>query len=265
MTLFALLLTSASVAFAGNSSLPSFPDFSDEKATKDDDSRTSLQGTYNVVFYPRKEVILSAEVESTVSQIAKEFGQSFKKGQVLIKLNPDMFILRQDKAKALHKKAVETFKIIEGLFKNKSRSVIDLEEARADLAISKANMRIAGKEVGFCTIKAPYSGRVEKLLVDEQEWVEAGTPLIKIVSDSVLLARTLVPWNELKAFPIGKLVEIELTSGEIVKGKVSHVGAVMDSASRTFEVKIEVSNTKRKLKCGMTGHIPMPVAEVATR
>ncbi|WP_320173975.1 efflux RND transporter periplasmic adaptor subunit [Maridesulfovibrio sp.] len=265
LILIALQLAFVPAVFAGNSSLPSFPDFSEQDAKIDAESHKSPQSTYSVVFYPRKEVILSAEVESTVSHIAKEFGQSFKKGQVLIKLDPQIFIWRQDKAKAMHAEAAATFKVTEELYQDKSRSIIDLEKARAELSIAKANMRIAGKEVSFCTITAPYSGRVEKLLVDEREWVEAGTPLIKIVSDSVLLARTLVPWNVLKSFPIGKQVTIELTNGETVTGKVSHVGAVMDSASQTFEVKIEVPNSKRKLKCGMTGHIPMPVDEVATR
>ncbi|TIH15585.1 efflux RND transporter periplasmic adaptor subunit [Marinifilum sp. JC120] len=265
IVLLALQLLLVPCALAYNSTLPTFPDFSEQGTGNDPDLHKTMQGTFKVVFSPRKEVILSAEVDSTVSLIAKEFGQSFKKGQVLIKLNPEMFIWRQDKAKALHKKAAETFKVIENLYKDKSRSIIDLEEARADLTISKANMRIASKEVGFCTITAPYSGRIERLLVDEREWVEAGTPLIKIVSDSVLLARTLVPWDELKSFPVGSPINIKLSSGETVKGKVSHVGAVMDSASQTFEVKIEVPNTKRKLKCGMTGHIPTPVAKVAER
>lgn len=263
--LLALQLLFVPCVLAYNSTLPSFPDFSKQETAQDVSPRNSPQGTYKVVFSPRKEVILSAEVDSTVSLIAKEFGQFFKKGQVLVKLDPQMFIWRQDKAKALHKKAAKSFEVIENLYKDKSRSIMDLEEARANLSIAKANIRISSKEVEFCTIKAPYAGRVERLLVDEREWVEAGTPLIKIVSDSILLARTLVPWDELKSFPVGSPVNIELSSGETVKGKVSHVGAVMDSASQTFEVKIEVPNTSRKLKCGMTGQILMPVSKVAER
>ncbi len=43
-----------------------------------------------------------------------------------------------------------------------------------------------------------------------------------------------------------------------MKGKVSHLGAVMDSASQTFEIDIEVPNSDGTLISGMTGKIVLP-------
>lgn len=264
LTLVALSFLSVSECHAYNSTLPTFPDFSEKSASSNEVVGESVpQDVFSVVFSPRKEVILSSEVDSTVSLISKELGQPFKKDEVLISLDPQMFLWRLDKAKALYSKALATFKVIENLYKDKSRSIIDLEEAKADLSIAKVNMSIASQEVAFCKIKAPYSGRVEKVAVDEKEWVESGTPLIKIVSDSVLLARTLVLGKDVNLFPLGKVVSIELSNGGIVKGKVSHVGAVMDSASQTLQVNIEVKNIDGKLKCGMRGHVVMPLNKVA--
>ncbi|MBI9112372.1 efflux RND transporter periplasmic adaptor subunit [Maridesulfovibrio ferrireducens] len=256
----------ASQCYAYNSTVPSFKDYSETQELSTEASEQCFpHESFSVVFNPRKEVVLSSEVDSTVSYIGKEFGQSFRKGEVLIKLNPQMFLWRQDKAKALYEKASETFKVIENLYKDKSRSIIDLQEAKASLSIAEANMCIASQEVAFCTIKAPYSGRVEKLAVNEKEWVEAGTPLIKIVSDSVLLARTLVMGKDLAFFPLGGAVSIELSNGGVVKGNVSHVGAVMDSVSQTLQVNIEVANPKGQLKCGMTGKIVLPADKVAQK
>jgi len=259
--LMCLLVVSAFAAETSVSGVPNFAaivDGSDPVSEPQGLSSRSKQETFSVVLDPRKEAVLSTEVDATVKTVRKEFGQSFKKGDVIIQLDSKLYLLRLEKAKALYKKASAKHDVISQLHAQKARSIVDLEEAKAELVVSKANMRMAEQEIAYCTIRAPYAGRVEKLAVNEREWVEKGTPLVKIVSDSVLLARTLVPWNSLGQFPMGKSVAIKLDNGIQVQGTVSHVSAVMEPASQTFDVNIEVPNSKGELKCGMTGSVVQP-------
>ncbi len=251
---------------AAETSVPGVPDFAaivagtDDTPARREPSPRPKQETYSVVLDPRKEAVLSTEVDSAVRAVRKEFGQAFKKGDVLILLDSRLYNLRLEKAKALYKKASAKHDVIAKLYAQKARSIVDLEEAKAELIVSRANMRIAEQEISYCTIRAPYSGRVEKLAVHEREWVEKGTPLVKIVSDSVLLARTLVPWRP-AGIQLGRPVVIKLDNGMRVTGKVSHVSAVMEPASQTFDVNIEVPNPKGVLKCGMTGKVEQPSAQ----
>lgn len=242
--------------------LPKFDDLSigtgQELATIQPVEGQERQKSFSVVLNPRREAVLSAEVDSSVQKIVREFGQSFNKGEPLISLTPELFTLRLSQAEALYQQKRKNLEVIRELYSNKSRSVLDLTEAEAELRIAEVGRKLAAYDLARCTIRAPYSGRVEQLAVDEQEWVKAGDPLIKIVSDATLLARTLIPAGSLAAFPLGHNVQIELTGGRVVEGAVSHIGAVMDSASQTFEIKIEVANRKGELRSGMTGRIVQP-------
>ncbi len=232
-------------------------EFTDPQSAQGLDSANMPQETLKVVFYPHKEAVISSELQSTVKIIAKEFGQSFKKDDMLIHLSEDMFAWQRDKAEAIYNQELKTFNVISRLYREKSRSVIELEEARGKLNVAKANVNIANKEFDNCTIKAPYNGRVEKVFINEGEWVEPGAMLLKIVDDSILYARTLILWNHVDAFPLGKTVDIIVNNGLKVSGSVSHISASMDSASQTFEIQIEVHNVDQKLRSGMTGAISL--------
>ncbi len=213
---------------------------------------------FSTVLKPRQEAILSAEVDARVEKIAKEFGQPFRKGEKLIQLDSTLYRLRVKKAEAEEAKEQITFTAISDLYKNRSSSIIDLEEARLNLSNAKTELVFARYRLDRCAISAPYNGRVERLAVNENEWVNAGDPLIKIVGDGTLLARTLIPASSLPLFTLDKEVEIALADGKKVAGRVSHLGAVMDSASQTFEIDIEVPNTDGSLISGMTGKIIPP-------
>jgi len=254
---FSLLLLTVSSGSAVD--LPQFSDLDSVPEVDKADQRQ--QESFSIVLNPRKEAVLSAEVDSTVKQIVREFGQSFKKGDTLVRFNSVYFRLKLSQANAVYEQKQKAFTAVSDLYKNRSRSSIDLEEARAEQSIAKVNVDLANYDLTRCTIKAPYNGRVEHLAVDENEWVAEGDPLIRIVNDTTLLARTLVPAGALASFAIGSPVKIELTGGNIVSGNVSHIGAVMDSASQTFEVKIEIPNPDGKLRCGMTGKILSPAAD----
>ncbi len=84
---------------------------------------------------PRKEAVLSTEVDSAVRAVRKEFGQAFKKGDVLILLDSRLYNLRLEKAKALYKKASAKHDVIAKLYAQKARSIVDLEEAKAELIV----------------------------------------------------------------------------------------------------------------------------------
>ncbi len=246
---------------------PVLPDFSDlgleQESTGQVEERADAPESFSVVLNPRQEAVLSAEVNACVQKIHKEFGQGFQKGDVLLTLDSRLFRLHLSQAEVLYVQRKKTFDAICDLYENQSRSIIELEDARAGFRIAEINKKVAKYDLERCTIRAPYAGRVEQVAVDEKEWVKIGDSLVKIVNDAVLLARTLVPASLLQVFSIGSTVEMELTGGRKVHGKVSHIGAVMDSASQTFEVKIEVPNPDGSLRSGMTGKIIRPAAQGA--
>jgi len=135
-----------------------------------------------------------------------------------------------------------------------SVSAKELTKAKRELVITRGQRDIAGDELDACTIRAPFGGRVARLLVHEHEFVERGTALMETVDDRVLLAKFLLPSALFRSVHKGQELNLfVIEASETVVVKVSHISAVLDSASVTFEVYAEVDNTERNLWAGMNG------------
>lgn len=133
-------------------------------------------------------------------------------------------------------------------------SAKELIEARRELALATGQLETAREELAACTLVAPYAGRVARVLVHEHEWVERGTPIVEIVDDTVLRARFLLPSKLFQAVRLGQEFQVLITEvGRVVRMTVSHVAAVLDPASRTFEVYAEIDNREGALRAGMNG------------
>jgi len=118
--------------------------------------------------------------------------------------------------------------------------------------LARARLELARHELAGCTVCAPYDGHIARVLVHEHERVERGAPLIEVVDDRVLLAKFLVPSALFRCVEKGR--ELRLTvneTGGTAAAKVSHIAAVLDPASVTFEVHAEIDNATGELRAGM--------------
>lgn len=207
-----------------------------------------------VILEPFRRTLLFAEVSSPVEKINKRMGDSFKQGEVLIKLEDVVFKSNYEKAKGLlikHQAALEAKK---ELYQDRIASLFELREAEADLATARADLSLARKNLKASVIKAPYDGKVVELSIEEHELPRPGKELIETVADHILLARFLIPSSELKNIYIDKPIYITLVNydKEIV-AKVFRIGSVIDPSSSLIKVEAMIDNKDGNLRTGMTG------------
>jgi membrane fusion protein, multidrug efflux system len=178
----------------------------------------------SVVLAPRQETVLSAEVSARVIETFGEMGEAFDKGTVLVRLDRSLFEARQEKAAAeLESREVEQ-KAVEKLYRDRSRSLVDLMRARRALAQARMELKVAEHELSACTISAPYAGRVVKLLVREHELVQKGQELIRIVDDRLLRARFLAPSHARGRLAIGQTLALQIeTIDRPVEARITHI------------------------------------------
>lgn len=209
---------------------------------------------FRVVLDPRYTATLSAEVTSSVREITKEMGDSFKAGNLLIKLDDILFQAAHKKSQFMLERAEEQLSAKEQLYKDNVASSFELKAAQADLASAEMELTIARKNLKSCSIKAPYQGRLKKVMVNKHEVIQMGQPLIKIVQDNTLLAKLLIPSDYYDKVKIGETLELKLKEINFpVKAIISHIGAVIDPASSMMQIFAEVDNYEGKLRAGMTG------------
>lgn len=130
----------------------------------------------------------------------------------------------------------------------------ELSKARRDAAVARGKLDLAVDELAACTLKAPFDGRVARVLANAHEQVERGKPVIEVVDDGVLTARFLLPSALFRAVRLGQELHLTITeTGETVSMQVTHIAAVLDPASVTFEVHASVDNAAGNLRAGMNG------------
>jgi RND family efflux transporter MFP subunit len=210
----------------------------------------------SVVFDPRAEAVISARVPSVILKIGREFGQRFSAGQVLVQLDPVIYKIKAAKTAAELEAAKSAFEITLELFEGERSSRLELEEARRDFLVAKAEHDMAEQLLSHCVVRAPFSGRVRAVAAHAGEMVEEGKPLMAIVDDSRMLAKYLLPSHLYKGISLGRKVRFRVneTNG-LVEGEISHISSVIDPASHTIEVYATVNNKNGELRPGMTAII----------
>lgn len=128
----------------------------------------------------------------------------------------------------------------------------DLAAARQALDTARADLRIARHQLEACTVRAPFPGRVTRVLINPHEWVERGTPLIEVLDDTALRARFLLPANAFTRVRIGQQIAIDIAGAyEPAAARITHISPGIDPASQTFEVFARIDNEGRALSPGL--------------
>ncbi len=228
------------------------------------------------VLMPIREAVISSLVEARLNLHKFKEGERFKEGDILCEIDEQVFRQRFVKGESELKEAraalifaernLERTKLLhsrgmQGL-QDVEKSEFEFETAKSKLSFHEANMKLAEQDLASCRIKAPFSGRLVKVLIQEHEFVRTGQPLLQIIDDNFLLAVVHLPSSDMESVKIGQSMEVSVDeTGTVHTGKVDVISGEIDSASRTFEVKILVDNSEGKLSAGMSGRLIWPLGD----
>jgi len=159
---------------------------------------------------PRTEITLAPQVSGRVDRIspALKSGGFFRKGEVLLHIEPRDFELAVTQAKAriaragalLDRERAEAEiarKEWERFGAGKANPLVlrkpQLAEAEAELASAEAGLAVAELNLERTTIRAPFAGRVRSVRVDEGQFLTTGTPVATVISTDHAEVRLAVP------------------------------------------------------------------------
>jgi Cu(I)/Ag(I) efflux system membrane fusion protein len=106
-------------------------------------------------------------------------------------------------------------------------------------------------------IYAPASGVLTELGVREGAQLMPGTSLMQITDLSTVWLMAEVPERDAARLKIGSPAQVELQSlsGETFKGRVGYFYPMLDEATRTLKVRIELPNKGGRLRPGMYANV----------
>ena len=201
-----------------------------------------------------EKVSISSEIAARVEKINYLMGDSFKKGQVLISFDCQLYKAQKQVIQANYDSAKLQLESDKLLLEMRSigklqyqLSVSALDKAKAELNISKLNIE-------RCEIVAPYDGKVMDVFTSIFTSIEQRQPLMDIVGDGLLEAEIVVPSNWLRWLKKGHEVKITIDeTGETLDAKVISLGPTIDAVSQTIELKAQFNEKYDTLIPGMSG------------
>ena len=202
------------------------------------------------------DVTLSSEVAGRIIDLPYRDGDRFSKGDTLIR-----FDCRPHEGRL--QVALASLKSAKLVLENQRRRVeLDsagaLEVGLAEAAVEKATGEVTTSRfpVDRCHIRAPFDGRIVQLGAHRHETVSIGTPLMRIIDDSRLEVKIVVPSQWLSWLETGAPFEIRVDeTGQSMRGKVTRMGAVIDAVSQSLPVFSTLITPDNRLISGMSGMV----------
>jgi HlyD family secretion protein len=236
--------------------------------------------TANGKIQPEKEVKITPDVSGEIVELTVREGDHVEKGQLLLRIKPDIYISQRDRSvaaissaqarlaqtQAQFTQADLSFKRQKQLFDQETISKSEFEQAEASYNVAKAevdaskfsvisteaSLKEANENLTKTSIYAPMTGTVSMLLVELGERVAgtnlmAGTEIMRIADLSKMEAQVEVNENDIVRISLGDTANIEVDAylDQKFKGIVTEIA---NSAKTTGVSADQVTNFDVKIR-----------------
>lgn len=142
-------------------------------------------------------------------------------------------------------------------------AVAQLDLARAQNTQSNARLDELKINLANTNIISPVNGFVARRAVDPGAFVGQNAPVVDVVDISRVRLVVNVIEKDLKQLKAGdeSRVEVDAFPGETFTGRIARVAPVLDPATRTAAIEIEIPNADFRLKPGMYARISITTDE----
>jgi len=205
------------------------------------------------VVEPNQIIRVSAEVAGRVERTPLKKGSAVRAGDLLIELNADLVRPQFEIAKAQFERDQIEFDRMAGLFKENATPRRDLDNATTQLAISKAQLEEVRARLDRTRILAPMAGGLNDLLVEEGEYVQAGTSVAELVDTDTVKVVVEVPQRDIPFFAAGQEAKIFADAkGQETSlvGTITFISELADQQTRSTRMEITAENKQRLLRSG---------------
>jgi RND family efflux transporter MFP subunit len=136
-----------------------------------------------------------------------------------------------------------------------------LDLARAQYAQAQARLDELNINLANTIITSPVSGFVGKRALDAGAWVTPNSPFLSVVDIGIVRLVANIVEKDLRRISQGIKADVLVDAfpGEKFQGHIAHVAPVLDPATRTAQIEVEIENPQFRLKPGMYAKVDFTV------
>lgn len=197
--------------------------------------------------------ILSFEVPGNVTSLTVKEGDVVRRGQRIGTIRPNTLQDAHQATLTALKQAQDAYKRMKPLHQQGVISEIQWVDVESKLQQAEAAERMAREQLVHTVLTAPAGGVIAARYADPGMNVMGGQQIYRLVDVSKVEIKVSVPEDEIYHISKGMAASIRVKAADNATfcGRVTEKGIAANSLSHTYDVKIEVDNTARRLMPGM--------------
>ncbi len=208
------------------------------------------------VLFPFREAVIAARVDSALEPYQFKLGEAFTTGDVLVTLDRSRYAIEEKRAREQYDFAKANYENKQQLRAKNFASNFELKKAEYDFHQAENTLADAQLNISFCTVKAPFAGKIVEFLTREYETTRPGQPLFRIIDDNQLLAVMNVPINDKALSSVGNAVAIAIAEENLTaSGRIYEVAPQADHRTGTVRIRVLIDNAAGRFKASMTGEL----------
>lgn len=235
--------------------------------------------------------VVAPKVSGRVIEIRKRLGDPVARGEVLVRIDDgeyqqaerearanlrisqaslseaeSQFALAKqelERAQSLSEKGIASEAEFDTATSNFAAQQSRLQLWTAQIEQREAALKTAEIQLSHTILSAPEPGFVGERYIDEGSLLSPNAPVMSIVGIDKVIVRTTIVERDYGSIHIGQraVVAVEALPGQRYYGEVVRIAPMLQEASRTAQMEIEIDNGSLALKPGMFARIQVILME----
>ena len=210
-------------------------------------------------------VVVSTDLPGIVSTIHFESGSEVRQGDLLLQLDSTEQEAQLRSSEARLDLARSELRRKQDLLSKRTISTAEFDAAQAELRQSEAAVAETRALIARKKILAPFQGVLGIREVNLGQYVNPGTPVVRLESPDPILVDFALPQHHLQSLKKGTPLRVlaEGAGSAAIEGTLSAVDSGVDTSTRNIRLQGTLPNAERRLRPGMFARVEvlLPVQE----
>ena len=204
---------------------------------------------------------LASELSGVVDSVDFDSGRDVAAGTVLLRLRPNDDAAHLADLQAAADLAAANLARDEKQFRAQAVSQASLDADSSHLRSARAQVAQALALQAEKIVRAPFAGRLGLRMVDQGQYLPAGTTVVTLQALDPLYVDFAIPQQSLADMRIGQAATLQVDAypGQNLPAQVAAISPKVDTASRMAQIRATTPNADHKLLPGMFATITLRV------
>ena len=220
--------------------------------SKKSNSNITLPASINEL----RETKLSFRVGGPLLQLNDIKGTYVNKGDIIAQIDPRDFKLAVEATKTQYEQAKAEYERYKNLRETKTVAKNVFDKIEMGYKLSKTNYEKAKNALADIDIRAPFSGYINNVFVNNYEMVQPGQPILSLIDVSQYEVNAWLPINDAANVNKNSIFRCKISlkgKNFYLKGKLKEIGTKTSFTKQTLPITVIVSAPDSiQLRPGMT-------------